>query len=147
MDKYQIMPMTADDVADVAAIEQQIFSLPWSEKSFLDACTTQENVYLVCRMNGHIAGYCGMWTVLGEGNITNVAVAPEYRRQGIAKALLQELESCAKEKSVTVFFLEVRESNTGAIALYEQLGFSNIGKRKRFYERPVEDAIVMSKMK
>ena len=87
-----------------------------------------------------------MWTVMGEGNVTNVAVHPSYRRQGVAEALLKEMERRAKEKSVTIFFLEVRQSNEAAKKLYEKLGYSPIGTRKRFYERPVEDAIVMSKI-
>ena len=87
-----------------------------------------------------------MWTVMGEGNVTNVAVHPSYRRQGVAETLLKEMERRAKEKSVTIFFLEVRQSNEAAKKLYEKLGYSPIGTRKRFYERPVEDAIVMSKI-
>ena len=110
-----------------------------------DAANTPENVYLVCECTGEIAGYCGMWTVLGEGNITNIAVSPSYRRSGVAEALLKELERRARLKDVTVFFLEVRQSNEAAKRLYEKLGYSPIGVRKRFYEKPVEDAIVMSK--
>ena len=86
-----------------------------------------------------------MCTVLGEGNITNIAVSPSYRRSGVAEALLKELERRARLKDVTIFFLEVRQSNEAAKRLYEKLGYSPIGVRKRFYEKPVEDAIVMSK--
>lgn len=147
MSDFFIEKMSREDVAQVEAIEQSIFSVPWSEKSFIDACETPENVYIVCKQNGRVAGYCGMWTVLGEGNITNMAVAPEYRRQGIAELLMKHMEKTALEKNgVDVFFLEVRQSNTPAISLYEKMGYKPIGTRKRFYERPVEDAIVMSKM-
>ena len=76
--KYVIRPMTEDDTFAVELIEQVIFSLPWSQKSFADACRNQDNVYLVCEADGVIAGYCGMWTVLGEGNITNMAVCLLY---------------------------------------------------------------------
>lgn len=86
-----------------------------------------------------------MWTVMGEGNVTNVAVHPAYRRMGVAEALLKEMEKKAKEKDVTIFFLEVRQSNEAAKQLYNKLGYNPIGVRKRFYEKPVEDAIVMSK--
>jgi ribosomal-protein-alanine N-acetyltransferase len=140
-----IREMCEQDLEQVAQIEKEIFSVPWSEKSFADACTEPENVYLVCDCDGKIAGYCGMWTVLGEGNITNMAVAEEYRRKGIAAKLMEELLKRGHEKEVTIFFLEVRESNTAARTLYENAGFSQIGIRKRFYERPVENAIVMSK--
>lgn len=141
-----VRPMQEQDLPQVAAIEKQCFTMPWSEKSFLDACKTPENIYLVCENEEGIAGYCGMWTVLGEGNITNVAVAEPYRQQSVGTALLQELERRGREKAVTVFFLEVRESNFAARKLYGKLGFRDIGRRKRFYERPEEDAIVMSKI-
>ena len=147
MSNFIIERMTRADVAQVEAIEQEIFSVPWSEKSFIDACETKENVYIVCKDNGKVLGYCGMWTVLGEGNITNMAVAKEYRRQGIAKLLMSEMERISiEENGVDVFFLEVRQSNENAKKLYEKMGYKPIGTRKRFYEKPVEDAIVMSEM-
>lgn len=138
--------MAAEDISQVETIEKQLFSLPWSEKSFLDALRTPENVYLVCEEDGVIAGYCGMWTVFGEGNITNMAVSPDFRRRGIAEQLMNEMERLGRDMGVDVFFLEVRESNDAARGLYEKTGYKNIGVRKRFYERPVEDAVVMSKM-
>ena len=144
--EYHVRTMEERDVPYVSKIENEIFSLPWSEKSFIDAACNPDNIYLVCERTGEIAGYCGMWTVMGEGNVTNVAVHPSYRRQGVAEALLKEMERRAKEKSVTIFFPEVRQSNEAAKKLYEKLGYSPIGTRKRFYERPVEDAIVMSKI-
>ena len=103
--------MTEDDTFAVELIEQGIFSLPWSQKSFADACRNQDNVYLVCEADGVIAGYCGMWTVLGEGNITNMAVSPDYRRCGIAQMLMQSMEKYGNDKNVTSYFLEVRQSN------------------------------------
>jgi ribosomal-protein-alanine N-acetyltransferase len=85
-----------------------------------------------------------MWTVLGEGNITNVAVDADYRKKGIAGEMLAALHESGAEKNVDAYFLEVRESNAAAIHLYEKMGYKEIGRRKRFYERPVEDAIVMA---
>ena len=143
--KYVIRPMTEDDTFAVELIEQVIFSLPWSQKSFADACRNQDNVYLVCEADGVIAGYCGMWTVLGEGNITNMAVSPDYRRCGIAQRLKQSMDNYGDDMKVTSYFLEVRQSNLPAIALYEKMGYKNIGIRKKFYEKPVEDAVIMSK--
>jgi ribosomal-protein-alanine N-acetyltransferase len=139
-----IRHMTKLDVPRVCEIENSIFSLPWSEKSFIDACENPNNVYLVCEYDGTIAGYCGMWTVLGEGNITNVAVDADYRKKGIAGEMLAALHESGAEKNVDAYFLEVRESNAAAIHLYEKMGYKEIGRRKRFYERPVEDAIVMA---
>lgn len=142
---YSIRPMSKEDLEGVCGIENAIFSLPWSEKSFADACEKEDNIYLVCEYDGVIAGYCGMWTVLGEGNITNMAVAEAYRKKGIARQLMEAVHREARRKDVNTFFLEVRQSNTAAISLYNAMGYTQIGIRKRFYEKPVEDALVMSK--
>ena len=91
MEQFQIREMRETDIAQVEAIEQEIFSVPWSEKSFLSACTTPENIYLVCLAGEEVAGYCGLWSVLGEGNITNMAVAEKYRRNGVAEALVKAM--------------------------------------------------------
>ena len=141
-----IRAMEEKDIPQVEEIEKKIFSLPWSEKSFHDACSDENNIYLVCEDEGTIAGYCGLWTVFGEGNITNMAVHPDYRKKGIGMMLMEEMEKRGIQKKVDVFFLEVRESNDAARRLYEKMKYKQIGIRKRFYERPVEDAIVMSKM-
>ena len=144
--EYIIRQMEKKDIGQVERIEKEIFSIPWSAHSFEDAAMTKENIYLVCECNGVIAGYCGLWTVLGEGNITNMAVDKEYRKKGIGEALMKEMEKRGRQKDVDIFFLEVRQSNAAARRLYDKMGYKEIGTRKRFYERPVEDAIVMSKM-
>lgn len=144
--EYIIRQMDKKDIEQVERIEKEIFSIPWSAHSFEDAAMTKENIYLVCECNGVIAGYCGLWTVLGEGNITNMAVDKEYRKKGIGEALMKEMEKRGRQKDVDIFFLEVRQSNAAARRLYNKMGYKEIGTRKRFYERPVEDAIVMSKM-
>lgn len=143
---FTVRRMKKEDAVRVAEIEKGIFSVPWSEKSFIDACTTPDNIYLVAEEDGEIAGYCGLWTVLGEGNITNMAVAEEYRQCGVGRMLMEAVEEAGRKKSVDIFFLEVRESNEAARHLYERMGYHNIGVRKRFYERPVENAVVMSKI-
>ena len=97
MEQFQIREMRETDIAQVEAIEQEIFSVPWSEKSFLSACTTPENIYLVCLAGEEVAGYCGLWSVLGEGNITNMAVAEKYRRNGVAEALMKEMWEIADD--------------------------------------------------
>lgn len=142
---YIIRPMEVSDTEQVELIEKQIFSMPWSQKSFEDACQSEDNIYLVCEMNGQIAGYCGLWTVLGEGNITNMAVSGGFRRLGIAEALMKEMEKRGMSKNVVTYFLEVRKSNEAAVNLYKKMGYVQIGVRKNFYEKPVEDALVMSK--
>lgn len=139
--------MLPDDVEQVAAIESKTFTIPWSYKSLLEACTDENNIYLVCVEDNKVFGYCGMWTVLGEGNITNVAVDDSARNKGVATALMQKMELLGNStKDVNVFFLEVRESNAAAIHVYEKCGFRSIGVRKNFYEKPQENALVMSKI-
>ena len=142
---YIIRPMEVSDTEQVEMIEKQIFSIPWSQKSFEDACQSNDNIYLVCEMNGQIAGYCGLWTVLGEGNITNMAVSGGFRRLGIAETLMKEMEKRGMSKNVVTYFLEVRKSNEAAVNLYKKMGYVQIAVRKNFYEKPVEDALVMSK--
>lgn len=131
-------------VEQVAAIEKEVFSLPWSANSFIDAINNDNAAYLIAREDDIILGYIGAWCVAGEAEITNVCVAPKYRKQGVAKELLKSFIEMARKDNTDIFFLEVRESNAGAIALYEGFGFKNIGLRKNFYERPMENAIVMS---
>lgn len=138
--------MREEDLDEVEAIEKASFSIPWSRNSIKDAMNTPDNVYIVCEEDGHIAGYCGMWTVLGEGNIVNVAVGEAYRRCGIGREMMDSLIERGLEKQVDIFFLEVRQSNEAAKHLYESAGFKNIGLRKNFYEKPCEDACVMSRI-
>ena len=88
-------------------------------------------------------GYCGMWGIVGEGQITNVAVAPQYRRQGVAKKLFRVFLDKGEQKGLTAFTLEVRTSNVPAIELYKSFGFKEAGVRKDFYELPKEDALIM----
>lgn len=145
MPEYIIRPMTEADTYEVSEIEKKIFSLPWSQKSFADACANEDNIYLVCICGGKIAGYCGVWTVLGEGNITNMAVSLDFRRMGIAKSLMEAVEQYGTDKKIESYFLEVRKSNGAAISLYTKMGYKDIGARKNFYEKPVEDAVIMSK--
>lgn len=140
-----ICKMSREDVPAVALIEKECFSLPWSEKSFEDALAKEENIYLVAKENDTVIGYVGAWGVLGEADITNVCVHPEHRKKGVGEALISQLVELGEKDNIDTFFLEVRESNYAAIALYEKMGFKNIGTRKNFYERPVENAIVMGK--
>ena len=126
---YIIRPMEVSDTEQVEMIEKQIFSIPWSQKSFEDACQSNDNIYLVCEMNGQIAGYCGLWTVLGEGNITNMAVSGGFRRLGIAETLMKEMEKRGMSKNVVTYFLEVRKSNNAAVNLYKKMGYVQIGVR------------------
>lgn len=138
-----IRPMTAADIAQVAALEAVTFSMPWSENSFAEALKREDALFLVARGEA-LLGYAGVSLALDEGEITNVAVAEGARRRGVARRLLETLTARLLERGIRQIFLEVRVSNTPAIRLYESLGFVIAGTRRRFYERPVEDAYVMA---
>ena len=144
-----IRKMTKADIEQTVQIEAACFSLPWSAQSFSDSICREDTLFLVCEMpetdgSGKIAGYIGMYQSFDEGSITNVAVFPEYRKQGIGNLLVQNMKEQARSASVETIFLEVRVSNIPAISLYEKMGFEKLGIRKNFYEHPTEDAYIMS---
>lgn len=139
-----IRTMQKGDVAAVAALEAQIFSMPWSAAGFADTLPREDVIFLVAYEQDELLGYVGIYCTLDEGEITNVAVAPAARRRGIARALLTELKRQLACRNVARIVLEVRVSNEPAIRLYEQLGFSVLGVRKNFYEKPTEDAYIMA---
>lgn len=143
--KMIIREMTEEDLVQVVEIEKETFSQPWSKEGFLGSLKEKSTLYLCTEIDGKIAGYCGLLQVLDEADITNVAVASEFRRQGIARQMLQELLRRGLGRGIKNFTLEVRESNLSAQKLYEQLGFENCGIRKNFYDFPKENAVIMWK--
>ena len=138
-----IREMTLQDVPAIAEIEKACFSLPWSEQSLIDSVTREDTMFLVCEEEQNIVGYIGMYLSFDEGDITNVAVAPAYRKRGYGEAIVSKAIELAKEKQLEMILLEVRVSNAPAISLYKKMGFEEIGIRKNFYEHPVEDAMIM----
>lgn len=140
-----IESMTVDDISQVAEIERKIFSIPWSEKAFRDSMESDNTIYIVAKENNNVAGYAGMYLSFEEGNITNVAVNPLSRRKGIGEKIVRDILNRAYEKGVRDVFLEVRETNSVAIALYEKIGFKEEGIRKNFYDKPRENALIMWK--
>lgn len=143
MSELRIRRMEERDVQQVAAIEAESFSLPWSEQAFRDSLAMYHTIFLVADLEGRIAGYCGCYQSLEEAEITNVAVKQELCGKGIARELLQELFRVGTAQGVFAYTLEVRVGNTPAIHLYESLGFENVGIRRNFYEKPTEDAMIM----
>ena len=139
-----IRTMQKGDVAAVAALEAQIFPMPWSAAGFADTLPREDIIFLVAYEQDELLGYVGIYCTLDEGEITNVAVAPAARRRGIARALLTELKQQLACRNVARIVLEVRVSNEPAIRFYEQMGFSVLGVRKNFYEKPTEDAYIMA---
>ena len=137
--------MTQIHVQQVALLEKLCFSDPWSEKSVAGELENPLAYWLVAVEGDMVAGYIGSQTVLDETDMMNVAVHPDYRRKGIAEALVMELENALKDLGSRRLTLEVRESNEPARKLYEKLGFVQVGKRPRYYRNPREDALILRK--
>lgn len=132
-----------DDTPDIAAIERECFSTPWSENAILESMNAKTHFY-IAKVGGVTAGYMGISIIAGEGYVTNIAVLPRFRKQGIGEAILNTIIKNHKDE-LEFISLEVRVSNDAAISLYEKLGFKVVGTRKRFYEHPTEDALIMTK--
>lgn len=143
MGEIIIRKMQPEDLAEVCKIEKDNFSLPWSEKSFLESMEREDTVFLVALEDEDVAGYIGCYCIAGAGEITNVAVKASHRRKGIGGKLLQKLYEEGAGLDTREYFLEVRESNEAAIGLYLSQGFVKEGIRKNFYEKPVENAVIM----
>ena len=141
----KIIPMNESHVAQVAALEKQCFSDPWSENSVASELENPLSLWLIAEENGAVCGYVGSQTVLDETDMMNIAVHPDCRRKGIAAALITELVSRLKARGSRVLRLEVRESNFSAITLYEALGFTQLGLRKNYYRNPKENALILGK--
>lgn len=138
-----IRPMTAADVPSVAALEKLCFSDPWSVSSIASELDNPLSLWLVWEEGGTAAAYLGVQRVPPQADVMNVAVSPALRRRGIARALFAELERRLPE--IDELFLEVRASNSGAIALYRTLGFEQVGRRPNYYLDPREDALILRK--
>jgi len=141
----RIVPMNGDHLDEVAELERICFSTPWSRNMLAEELDNLLSAFLVALDDAdRVVGYAGLQVVLDEGYITNVAVRPECRRQGVAAKLLQVFLDFAKANKLAFLTLEVRASNYDAIALYGSRGFRSVGRRKNYYEHPREDAIIMT---
>ena len=140
-----ITHMTADHVAQVAQLEKRCFSDPWSEASIAAELNNELSLWLVALEGDTVVGYIGSQTVCGETDMMNVAVHADYRRRGIAEALISSLMERLWSLGSHSLTLEVRASNAPAVALYEKLGFAQVGLRKNYYRNPREDALILRK--
>ena len=142
----RIVPMNADHLDEVAELERICFSTPWSRNMLAEELDNMLSAFLVALDDtDRVVGYAGGQVILDEGYITNIAVRPECRRQGVAAKLLQVFLDFAKANKLSFLTLEVRASNYDAIALYGSRGFRSMGRRKNYYEHPREDAIIMTR--
>lgn len=137
--------MQRQHVPQVAALERECFSDPWSEQSLAGELDNPLSLWLVCQVDGEVWGYVGSQTVLGETDMMNVAVLPRARRQGIAQRLILALVAQLKQRGSRCLSLEVRPSNAPAVALYQGLGFSQVGRRPNYYHHPKEDGLILRK--
>lgn len=143
--QVRILKLESGDVSAVAELERECFSTPWSEKALLESISDESAVFLKAVFCGEIVGYIGSNVICGEGYVTNVAVTKSRRRKGFAEKLLSECERLCREKGAEFLSLEVRKSNSPAIALYEKCGYSVCGERKNFYSEPRENGLIMTK--
>ena len=143
---YQLIPLAHEHLGQAAEIERLCFSDPWSEKMLAEHLANPCSLTLAAVDGvGRLLGYVGLLAVVDEGYITNVAVRPDCRRQGVASSLLQALEARGRARNLTFLTLEARQSNAPARALYEKLGYLQAGLRRNYYENPREDAVIMTK--
>ena len=138
-------PMNESHVSQIAQLETVCFSDPWSEKSIASELNNALSLWLVALDGETVAGYIGSQAVMGEADVMNVAVAPRYRRQGVAENLVNLLVAALAERGNYNLALEVRESNQAAISLYQKLGFTQVGFRPGYYRNPKEGALILRK--
>ena len=143
----QIVPMNADHLEELEKLERICFSRPWSRKMLAEELENQCAAFLVAQdsITQQVMGYAGLLVMADEGYITHVAVFPEFRRQGVAAKLIAVFENFARGNKLAFLTLEVRPSNTAAIALYKGFGFEEVGRRKNYYDLPKEDALILTK--
>ena len=137
--------MLVDDLDQVMEIEEELFSVPWTKEGFLTFLMKENGMFLVVEEKDRILGYCGLLTVLDEGDVTNVAVRRDRQREGIGNFLMESMICLAEERGITMIHLEVRAGNETAIRLYERQGFVRDGLRKGYYTDPTEDAVLMTR--
>jgi ribosomal-protein-alanine acetyltransferase len=140
---FRIRPASAEDAAALAGLERRCFSDPWSAEAFRATLDTPGGGGFVAEAGAGPAGYVLTLNAGRVAEILNVAVAPEYRRRGLARRLVAEAVAALEGEGVREMFLEVRESNAGALRLYEGAGFGRIGRRRKYYRQPAEDALVL----
>ena len=141
MDALTIRPARPEDIPAIAALEEICFPAdPWPAEII---ARLQER-FIVAMQGDALVGYAALSSILDEGNLDNIAAAPDHRRQGIGEALLNEIIRLARERQLALLYLEVRAGNDAAIALYKKHGFQDVGRRKNYYEKPREDAILMT---
>lgn len=146
IDDVKVRNMNILDIDDVMNVETQCFTIGWSKESFeYEMKENNKALYVIAEYQGTLLGYAGLWKILDEGHITNIAVLKDFRKNGIATLMLNTLLDLAQKDSVNSFTLEVKKTNNVAISLYQNLGFEACGVRKGYYKDTNDDAIIMWK--
>lgn len=146
LNNIEVKAMSVEYIDEVMVVENLSFKIPWSKNAFIEEVTNNKfAIYIIALINGNVIGYAGMWKVFDEGHITNVAVHPEFRNNGVGRILIEHLIDRAKTEGITSMTLEVRRSNMPAQRLYKRYGFIESGVRKGYYADNGEDAIIMWK--
>ncbi|HJV16453.1 MAG TPA: ribosomal protein S18-alanine N-acetyltransferase [Bacillales bacterium] len=141
---YHFRYMKEEDIDQVMEVEHASFTVPWSRDAFYNELTNNQfATYIVLEENNKIIGYSGVWIVIDEAHVTNIAILPDYRGKKLGQIMMSKLIEIAKEKGAKSMTLEVRVSNDPALALYRKFGFQNGGIRKNYYSDNQEDALVM----
>ncbi|MBC8014334.1 MAG: ribosomal protein S18-alanine N-acetyltransferase [Sporomusaceae bacterium] len=143
MTQVTMRRMNEIDIDGVLFVEEQSFTTPWSRAGFVAEMKNELSYYLVMIESGRIIGYAGMWVIVDEAHVTNVAILPEHRGRKLGGKLMGELIQCAKGRGAVSMTLEVRATNMAAKALYEKFGFTSRGIRRNYYTDNQEDAIIM----
>ena len=138
-----IRKMQEEDIEGILIVEDRSFTIPWSKEMFFDEVDNPCAVYYVALSGENIVAYAGVWFILDEAHITNIAVDPDYRNRKIATSLLSKIIEASKEKEIKSLTLEVRDGNISAISLYKQFGFNVEGRRRGYYSDTQDDALIM----
>jgi ribosomal-protein-alanine N-acetyltransferase len=144
-DKITIQRMSQEVVEEVARLEKICFSDPWSKDSFIEELQIKLAIPLVVKLGEEVVGYACLWHLDDELEVANFAVSPAYRRKGIGERIMERILVEARERGCKSIILSVRESNLAAIKLYTKFGFIEVGRRKKYYRLPAEDALTMCK--
>jgi ribosomal-protein-alanine N-acetyltransferase len=145
VDKIVIQRMSKEDVEDVARLEKICFSDPWSKETFIEELQLKLAIPLVVKLKEKVVGYTCLWHLDDQMEVANFAVSPAYRSKGIGEKLMKRILLEAKERTCKSIVLSVRESNKAAINLYSKFGFVEVGRRRKYYRLPTEDALTMVK--
>lgn len=144
MDNIEFEKMNQRHISDVAEIERQCFSKPWSENAIAAELENDSAHFFVAKLCGEVIGYIGMHCAADECYVANVGVLKKYRRMGVGSALIKYAADTARQMKMSFISLEVRPSNTEAVRIYERFGFERVGLRKNFYSEPKEDGLIMT---